>query len=68
MSTWSDGRVVNDLSTDAVITSIAIASGLGASSAYWWLKLPVVTDMERVMEAADAADIAPRRRRGCRPR
>ncbi|WP_374975653.1 class I fructose-bisphosphate aldolase [Microbacterium trichothecenolyticum] len=46
-----DGRVVNDLSTDAVILSIAIASGLGASSAYTWMKLPVVEDMERVMAA-----------------
>ncbi|WP_051570926.1 Cgl0159 family (beta/alpha)8-fold protein [Cryptosporangium arvum] len=45
-------RVVNDLSTDAVITSVAIASGLGGSSAYSWLKLPVVDDMERVLEAA----------------
>lgn len=52
MSEWRDGRVVNDLSTDAVITSIAIASGLGSSSAYSWLKLPVVKDMERVMEAS----------------
>ena len=52
MSEWVDGRVVNDLSTEAVITSVAIASGLGASSAYSWLKLPVVEDMERVMEAA----------------
>lgn len=52
MSTWVDGRIVNDLSPDAVITSIAIASGLGASSAYSWLKLPVVAEMERVMEAA----------------
>lgn len=52
MSEWVDGRVVNDLSPEAVITSIAIASGLGASSAYSWLKLPVVPDMERVMEAA----------------
>ncbi len=52
MSDWVDGRVVNDLSPEAVITSIAIASGLGASSAYSWLKLPVVRDMERVMEAA----------------
>jgi DhnA-type fructose-1,6-bisphosphate aldolase and related enzymes len=52
MSTWADGRVVNDLSTEAVITSVAIASGLGASSAYSWLKLPVVRDMDRVMEAA----------------
>lgn len=52
MSEWRDGRVVNDLSTEAVITSIAVAAGLGASSAYSWLKLPVVADMERVMEAA----------------
>jgi DhnA family fructose-bisphosphate aldolase class Ia len=52
MSKWVDGRIVNDLSTDAVVTSIAIASGLGASSAFSWLKLPVVPDMERVMQAA----------------
>lgn len=51
MSSWSAGRIVNDLSTDAVITSVAIASGLGATSAYSWLKLPVVDDMERVLEA-----------------
>ncbi|MCE7481208.1 deoxyribose-phosphate aldolase [Microbacterium profundi] len=51
LSTWTDGRIVNDLSTDAVILSIAIASGLGASSAYTWMKLPVVEDMERVMAA-----------------
>ena len=51
MSRWQDGRIVNDLSTDAVILSIAIASGLGASSAYTWMKLPVVDEMERVMEA-----------------
>lgn len=51
MSAWEDGRIVNDLSTDAVITSVAIASGLGASSAYSWLKLPVVDDMAAVMSA-----------------
>lgn len=51
MSTWVDGRVVNDLSTDAVILSIAIAAGLGGNSAYTWMKLPVVEDMERVMAA-----------------
>jgi DhnA family fructose-bisphosphate aldolase class Ia len=49
MSDRVDGRVVNDLSTEAVITSVAIASGLGASSARTWLKLPVVDGMERVM-------------------
>lgn len=52
MSEWVDGSIRNNLSTDAVITSIAIAAGLGASSAFSWLKLPVVADMERVMEAA----------------
>ncbi|KQZ11895.1 MULTISPECIES: class I fructose-bisphosphate aldolase [unclassified Microbacterium] len=51
MSRWQDGRIVNDLSTDAVILSVAIASGLGADSAYTWMKLPVVDDMERVMAA-----------------
>jgi len=51
MSSWRDGRVVNDLSADAVITSMAIAAGLGESSAYSWLKIPVVDDMARVMAA-----------------
>ncbi|MCK6067994.1 MULTISPECIES: class I fructose-bisphosphate aldolase [Microbacterium] len=51
LSRWVDGRIVNDLSPEAVILSIAIASGLGASSAYTWMKLPVVDDMERVMAA-----------------
>jgi DhnA family fructose-bisphosphate aldolase class Ia len=46
-----DGRVVNDLTADAVIKSVHIAQGLGATSAFTWLKLPVVTEMERVMEA-----------------
>ncbi|GGR14647.1 deoxyribose-phosphate aldolase [Agromyces mediolanus] len=52
MSSWRDGRIVNDLSAEAVITSMAIASGLGTSSAYSWLKLPVVPEMERVMAAS----------------
>jgi hypothetical protein len=47
-----DGRAVNDLGTDAVIRSVAIASGLGTTSAYSWLKIPVVDDMERVTEAS----------------
>lgn len=46
-----EGRVVNDLSPDAVIRSIAIASALGNTSARTWLKLPCVPEMERVMEA-----------------
>lgn len=51
MSEWRDGSIVNDLSTDAVVKSVAITSGLGNSSAYSWLKLPVVPEMERVMAA-----------------
>lgn len=51
ISTRRDGRVVNDLTPDAVIRSMAIASALGRTSAYTWLKLPCVDEMERVMEA-----------------
>ena len=51
MSRWVDGRIGNDLTADAVVLSLAIAAGLGVSSAYTWMKLPVVPDMERVMEA-----------------
>jgi DhnA family fructose-bisphosphate aldolase class Ia len=51
MSERDDDRVRNDLSADAVARSVAIASGLGATSSYSWMKLPVVADMERVMAA-----------------
>jgi hypothetical protein len=44
-----DGRVRNDLSPEAVTRSIAVAAGLGTTSAYTWLKVPVVDDMERVL-------------------
>jgi len=52
MTERTGDRLGNDLSPDAVIKSIAIASGLGATSAYSWLKIPVVDDMERVAEAS----------------
>jgi DhnA family fructose-bisphosphate aldolase class Ia len=51
LSSRVNGKIVNDLSPDAVIKSIAIAQGLGTSSAYTWMKLPVVSEMERVMAA-----------------
>ena len=51
ISKWVDGKIVNDLSTDATVLSVAIAAGLGNSSAYTWMKLPVVENMERVMQA-----------------
>jgi len=40
-----------DPGPDALIHAIAIASGLGRTSASTWLKLPVVDDMERVMRS-----------------
>ncbi|MER7184805.1 aldolase [Streptomyces hyaluromycini] len=52
MSEWRDGRIRNDLTTDAVIKSVTIASGLGRRSAHTWLKLPVVQDMERVLASS----------------
>ncbi len=50
-STHHDGRVTNLLDPDSVIKSIHVASGLGATSAYTWLKLPVVDELDRVMLA-----------------
>ena len=44
-------RVENLLDPDSVIDSIHIAAGLGATSARTWLKLPVVDDMERVLDS-----------------
>jgi DhnA family fructose-bisphosphate aldolase class Ia len=49
ISKWVEGKIVNDLSTDATVLSVTIASGLGASSQYTWLKLPVVPNMAKVM-------------------
>ena len=51
MSRRVDGEIQHDLTTDAVIRSMAIASALGATSSHTWLKVPVVEDMERVAEA-----------------
>ena len=52
LSRWKGGRIHNDLTTDAVVTSSAVASGLGRSTAHSWLKVPVVPDMERVLAAS----------------
>ncbi|MGW5434520.1 Cgl0159 family (beta/alpha)8-fold protein [Streptomyces sp. NPDC004059] len=52
VSVWRDGRIRNDLSTDAVVKSVTIASGLGRRSAYTWLKLPVVEGMGRVLASS----------------
>jgi hypothetical protein len=46
-----DGRVRNELTTEAMIRVLTVSAGLGTTSAYTWLKVPVVEDMERVMAA-----------------
>jgi hypothetical protein len=51
MSSRVNGKVHNDLSPDAVIKSVHISQGLGSTSAYTWMKLPVVDEMDRVMES-----------------
>lgn len=51
MSSRVNGKVCNDLSPDAVIKSVHISQGLGATSAYTWMKLPVVDEMDRVMDS-----------------
>ncbi|MEV7967484.1 deoxyribose-phosphate aldolase [Sphaerisporangium sp. NPDC088356] len=51
---WShrdEGVVHHDLSPEGVIRAMHVAQGLGATSAYTWLKIPVIDEMERVMEA-----------------
>ncbi len=46
-----DGRVRTELTAEAMIRAMTVAAGLGTTSAYTWLKVPVVPDMERVMAA-----------------
>jgi DhnA family fructose-bisphosphate aldolase class Ia len=51
LSSWDQGRVRNDLTAEGCIRSMAVCAALGVTSAYTWLKIPVVDDMERVMAA-----------------
>ncbi|MDO4664848.1 MAG: deoxyribose-phosphate aldolase [Actinomycetaceae bacterium] len=51
ISHWQGEKIVNDLTTAAVIRAINIAAGLGDTSAYTWLKLPCVKNMQEVMES-----------------
>lgn len=45
------GEVMVDSHPDRTARAIAVASGLGSTSAHTWLKVPVVEEMERVMHA-----------------
>jgi hypothetical protein len=47
----SPDRVENLLDLESVLRSVAIATGLGATSSHTWLKLPVVDDIDRVLDA-----------------
>ncbi|UZJ31327.1 Cgl0159 family (beta/alpha)8-fold protein [Streptomyces endophytica] len=57
LSSRIDGRVRNDLSPEAVIRSVAIASGLGGTSAYTWLKLPVTDDPEAMARVCETTTL-----------
>lgn len=46
------GKLVNDLSTQAVVKSVAMTAGLAADSTWTWLKLPAVEGMEEVARAS----------------
>ena len=50
-TTNSAGRAVLDTNDDALVKCVGVASALGASSAYTWLKLPATDQIERVMAA-----------------
>ncbi|TLS47155.1 deoxyribose-phosphate aldolase [Streptomyces montanus] len=52
-----EGAVRNDLSAEAVTRSIAIASGLGGTSAYTWLKLPVTRDPDDMAAALETSTL-----------
>lgn len=45
------GRARLDTSLDKLVKVVAVASGLGSSSAYTWLKLPAVAEMDVVAGA-----------------
>jgi hypothetical protein len=46
-----EGRVRNELTTEAMIRASTVAAGLGNTSAHTWLKVPIVDEMERAMAA-----------------
>ena len=46
-----DGRIRNELTVEAMTRAMTVAAGLGNTSAYTWLKVPIVEEMERAMAA-----------------
>jgi len=51
MAVTAEGKVKTQLTTEAAIKASAISAALGTTSAYTWLKVPVVDDMEAVARA-----------------
>lgn len=51
MTARAGTKFVNELTAESAIRAISIASALGTSSAYTWLKLPPVDNMEAVMRS-----------------
>ncbi len=49
--TSRDGRAVLDERADELVRCVGVASALGSTSAYTWLKLPASGEIERVMAA-----------------
>lgn len=47
-----DTRVRLDLDPDKLVRAVAVAAGLGVTSAYTWLKLPATADVRRVAAAS----------------
>ncbi len=45
------GHVRNEYTTELVVRSVTVTSALGTTSAYTWLKLPVIEEMEQVLAA-----------------
>ncbi len=52
ISARNSGRLRNEITPQAMIQAIVVASGLGNTSAFTWLKVPIVDDMERVMRSS----------------
>lgn len=51
-ATRVDGRVRTVLDAEGMTRAISVAAGLGNTSARKWLKVPVVQDMERALQAS----------------
>jgi hypothetical protein len=51
LSIRANGRVQHVLTADAEIRAVAISSALGPTSAFTWLKIPIVPELDRVLAA-----------------